>query len=110
MSGIKGDSRARSAGARILTRLPSEERFRHASFFHRVACLFDVLSLPALAQEERYPALGQGDMTPGSPNLPGSGTDRCGRGGDQPEYMGSDDYEAVFKPAIDFSTSGAAFW
>src|SRR5688572_4466721 len=73
------------------------------------ACLFTVVALPSLAQE-RYPALGQDDVTPGSPSLPRDLELTVAVGvGYQPEYMGSDDYEAVFTPAIDFEYKQRAF-
>lgn len=61
-------------------------------------------------QGARYPALGQGDTTPGTPQLPQDLELTVAAGvGYAPEYMGSDDYEAIFAPAIDFEYKQRAF-
>lgn len=58
----------------------------------------------------RYPALGQGDTTPGSPVLPRDLELTVAAGvGYAPEYMGADDKEAIFVPAIDFEYKDRAF-
>lgn len=65
----------------------------------------------AMAQEPaRYPALGQGDTTPGSPNLPRELELTVAAGvAIQPEYQGSDSYEAVFAPALNLEYREQAF-
>ncbi len=64
------------------------------------ACLFTVAAMPALAQT-RYPALGQHDVTPGTPSLPQDLELTVAAGvGYGPDYMGADDYGAIFTPAI----------
>lgn len=63
-----------------------------------------------MARSERYPALGQGDTTPGTPALPQDLELTVAVGvGYAPEYMGSDDKEAIFVPAIDFEYKDRAF-
>ena len=58
----------------------------------------------------RYPALGQGDTTPGTPALPRDLELTVAAGvGYAPEYMGADDKEAIFVPAIDFEYKDRAF-
>lgn len=58
----------------------------------------------------RYPGPNQGDTTPGSPNLPQDLELTAAVGfGYQPEYMGSDDYEGIFAPAIDLEYKQRGF-
>jgi outer membrane protein len=74
------------------------------------ACLFTVLAGSVSAQE-RYPALGQDDVTPGTPSLPQDLELTVAAGvGYEPEYMGSDDYEAIFTPAIHLDYKQRAFF
>lgn len=63
-----------------------------------------------LEEGTRYPALGQGDTTPGTPNLPRDLELTVAAGvGYAPEYMGADDKEAIFVPAVDFEYKDRAF-
>jgi len=83
--------------------------------FSVIFCLLFGFALPALAQEaypdgSRYPAMGQGDTTPGSPTL-SQDLELTVAGGArlQPKFQGSDDYEVIFAPGIDLEYKHAAF-
>lgn len=67
-------------------------------------------STTVMDRSTRYPALGQGDTTPGTPNLPRDLELTVAAGvGYAPEYMGADDKKAIFTPAIDFEYKDRAF-
>lgn len=76
-----------------------------------LSVLFSVLSVAAFAQEpSRYPGLGNGDTTPGTPSLPQDIELTVAAGvGIAPEFMGAGDYEAVFTPAIRMEYKQKAF-
>jgi outer membrane scaffolding protein for murein synthesis (MipA/OmpV family) len=59
----------------------------------------------------RYPGLNQGDTTPGTPSLPQDLELTVAAGvGTAPKFMGSDDYHAIFTPAIDLEYKQRAFF
>jgi outer membrane protein len=73
--------------------------------------LFSLLSTVAVAQEpERYPGLGDGDTTPGTPQLPQDLELSVAAGvAVQPDYMGASDYEVIFDPALKLEYKQRAF-
>ncbi len=75
------------------------------------ATLLMLLAAPAFAQEPtRYPGLGDGDTTPGTPQLPRDLELTVAVGAAiAPEYMGADDYEFIFDPAIKLEYNQRAF-
>lgn len=75
------------------------------------AALLMLLATPAFAQEPtRYPGLGDGDTTPGTPQMPRDLELTVAAGAAiAPEYMGSDDYQLVFDPAIKLEYNQRAF-
>lgn len=70
-----------------------------------------ILSVAGVANaQERYPGFGQGDTSPGSPSLPQNLELTVAAGvGVQRDYPGSDDYKAVFAPALDLEYKNSGF-
>lgn len=76
-----------------------------------LSIMFSLLATVAMAQEPtRYPGLGDGDTTPGTPSLPQDIELTIAAGvAVTPEYIGSDDYHAIFDPAVKFEYKQQAF-
>ncbi len=70
-----------------------------------------LLSSAALAQDPvRYPGLGDGDTTPGTPQMPQDIELTVAAGvGVAPKYLGSSDYHAIFTPAVKLEYKQKAF-
>lgn len=93
---------------------------RHFSFFMcAMVGLLGISTISAQAQiytedagqdPYRYPGLGQGDVSPGSAALSRDIELTAAVGAAlQPKFQGSDDYEAIFAPAIDFEYQQRVF-
>lgn len=83
---------------------------RHFSVFMCVMLGFGGISAANAQDPYRYPGLGQGDTSPGSASLPRDIELTAAIGASlQPEFPGSDDYEVIFAPAIDFEYQQRAF-
>ena len=76
-----------------------------------VPVMLCLLSSVAFAQEpSRYPGLGDGDTTPGTPQMPQDIELTVAAGvGVAPKYLGASDYHAVFLPAIKMEYKQKAF-
>ncbi|MDB5477985.1 MAG: MltA-interacting MipA family protein [Alphaproteobacteria bacterium] len=70
-------------------------------FFPFLLCLLGFSSFSLAKDPPRYPGFGQGDTSPGATSLPrGWELTAAAGAAHAPEYPGSEDYEAIFTPAV----------